>query len=141
LLNLFICAALPAIGEEFFFRGTLQQLFNQWFKNKHVAIIVTAFLFSAIHLQFYGFIPRFLLGLYLGYLFVWTGSLWAPIFAHFLHNGISVGIQYFANQQGIEPEMNYLLTDELPMLIISIVISTVGIFLLWQLNHSKRIKN
>lgn len=95
-LNLLVCAILPAICEEFFFRGTLQNFCKDWFKSEHLAIWITAFIFSAIHLQFSGFLARFLLGAYLGYLFVWSRSLWVPIVAHFLNNALSV-ISAFQN--------------------------------------------
>ena len=98
LLNLLLMATVPAICEEFFFRGALQPLLQKWSKNKHIAIWITAFIFSVIHLQFYGFIPRFLLGAYLGYLAVWGRSIWVPVFAHFLHNAISIFIDFFAGK-------------------------------------------
>ncbi|MFZ4741737.1 MAG: CPBP family intramembrane glutamic endopeptidase, partial [Bacteroidales bacterium] len=78
-LNIVMIAVLPAIGEEFLFRGVLQKLFKDWFGNVHIAIIVTAFLFSAMHLQFFGFFPRMVLGLLLGYLFYFSNNLWVPI--------------------------------------------------------------
>jgi len=96
LINILMIAILPAIGEEFFFRGVLQRLFSEWFKNAHVAIIVTAFIFSAIHMQFYGFIPRFMLGLFLGYAFYWSGTLWLPIIIHFLNNASTVVVAFLS---------------------------------------------
>ncbi|MCL2311479.1 MAG: CPBP family intramembrane metalloprotease [Firmicutes bacterium] len=104
LLNIVVMALLPALFEEFLFRGTIQPLFTKWFNNKHIAIIVTAFIFSAIHFQFYGFIPRFLLGIYLGYLLIWGKSLWLPIIAHFMHNAISLILDYGAQRRGIDLE-------------------------------------
>ena len=92
--NLLVMAIIPAIGEELLFRGYLQQKMTKWLGKPHVAIIVTAFLFSAIHMQFQGFLPRFALGLVLGYLFYWSGSLWLPIIAHFLNNAIAVTFAY-----------------------------------------------
>ena len=59
-------------------------------KNTHAGIWITGALFSAIHIQFYGFLPRMLMGVYLGYLLVWSGSLWAPVLAHFINNGTAV---------------------------------------------------
>jgi len=100
LLNLLLMAVVPAICEEFFFRGALQTLLQKWSKNMHIAIWITAFIFSAIHLQFYGFIPRFLLGVYLGYLTVWSGSIWLPVFAHFLHNGITIILDFLVGKSG-----------------------------------------
>ena len=94
LFNLLVIAIVPAIGEELLFRGYLQQSFSKWLSNPHVAIIVTAVLFSAIHLHFQGFLPRFILGVLLGYLFYWSGSLWLPILAHFANNAQAVIISY-----------------------------------------------
>ena len=83
-------ALCPAITEEFFFRGALQRLIGKWNPNPHFVIWNAAILFSAFHLQFYGFIPRMLLGAYLGYLLLWTRSIWIPICAHFINNATAV---------------------------------------------------
>ncbi|MCK5820440.1 MAG: CPBP family intramembrane metalloprotease [Bacteroidales bacterium] len=93
-LNLIMVAILPAIGEELFFRGMLQRILTKWFKNIHIAVVVTSILFSALHMQFYGFFPRFILGMLFGYLYVWSGNLWYPVLAHLVHNGIPV-IAYY----------------------------------------------
>jgi len=93
-VNLLMIALIPGIGEELFFRGLLQPLFQRWFKNTHVAVIFTAVLFSALHMQFYGFLPRMLLGIVFGYLFVWTKNMWYPILAHIIHNSIPVVAYY-----------------------------------------------
>jgi len=91
LFFVFIVAALvPAVGEELLFRGLLQNEFMRLTKNPHLSIWAIAFLFSAIHMQFAGFFPRFLLGALLGYLYYWSASLWLPILMHFLFNGIQV---------------------------------------------------
>jgi len=94
--NLLVLAIIPAIGEELLFRGYLQQTFAKWFGKPHVAIIVTALLFSAIHMQFQGFLPRLALGVVLGYLFYWSGSLWLPIIAHFINNAMAISFTYTA---------------------------------------------
>ncbi len=88
-INLFVIALLPAVCEELMFRGWLQRVLGQSV-NYHTAIWVSAFVFSAIHFQFYGFIPRMLIGAALGYLYCYTGSLWAPIIAHFTNNAAAV---------------------------------------------------
>jgi hypothetical protein len=92
--NLLVIAIVPAIGEELLFRGYLQQTFTKWLGKPHLAIIITAVLFSAIHLQFQGFLPRFALGIVLGYLLYWSGSLWLPIVAHLFNNAIAVIFTY-----------------------------------------------
>lgn len=88
--NLLVIAVLAAIVEEFFFRGIIQQLIVKIVRNAHVGIWIGAVIFSAVHFDFYGFIPRVLLGALLGYLFLWSQSLWLPILIHFVNNGITV---------------------------------------------------
>lgn len=99
-VNLIMLAVIPAIGEEFIFRGSLQKLFKRLFQNHHVAIWITAILFSAIHMQFYGFIPRMLLGAMFGYLLFWSNTIWLPVLAHFLNNATAVITAYVYQQQG-----------------------------------------
>lgn len=90
LFNLFLIGILPAVGEELLFRGVIQKLINQWSGNHHLAIWITAAVFSALHLQFFGFLPRLVLGAMFGYFLVWSGSLWVPIVAHFINNATAV---------------------------------------------------
>lgn len=94
MVNLLIVAIVPAIGEEWLFRGVLLKLFKQITGNYNWAVLITAFLFASLHLQFMSFLPRFVLGILLGYLFVITRNLWVPIFAHFVNNASSVIIYY-----------------------------------------------
>ncbi len=95
LLNLLVMAFLPAVCEEVFFRGYVQRVLRDWVKDPHLAIFTAALFFSAFHLQFEGFIPRFLQGAILGYLFYWSGSLWLPIAAHFTNNAIAVCAYFY----------------------------------------------
>lgn len=98
LFTLVVVALVPAVGEELFFRGVIQRLFNsKW--NSHIAVWLTAIVFSTIHFQFFGFIPRMLIGALLGYLLVWGGSLWYPIVAHFVNNATIVFV-FLADQKG-----------------------------------------
>ena len=90
VINLFIVAFLPAVFEELCFRGTLQRILINIFKNPWIGIIVTGAFFSAFHMQFQGFLPRMMLGILLGAAFWYSGSLWTSIFAHFFFNGIQV---------------------------------------------------
>ncbi len=99
-------AVFPALTEELFFRGGIQQALRKGMGNPHVAIWLTGAIFSAIHFQFFGFIPRMLMGVMMGYLFYWSKNLWYPILAHFLNNGLQVIGVYFGNQEiEAEPEM------------------------------------
>jgi len=90
ILNVVLIGVLPALGEEIIFRGLIQKNIEWATKNGHLAIWVSAFIFSFIHFQFEGFIPRLLLGGILGYLFYYTRNLWVPIIAHFFNNGAQV---------------------------------------------------
>ncbi len=93
--NLVVIALVPAIAEEYLFRGALLTIFLEKVKNKHLAIWIVAVIFSLIHFQMYGFFPRMLLGAVLGYLLVWSGSIYIPIIAHFINNAMAVMVFYF----------------------------------------------
>lgn len=99
LFNIFLIAAIPAVGEELLFRGILQKLFAGWFNNVHWAIFVVAVLFSTFHFQFSGFIPRLLLGMFFGYLLIWFKSLWLPIIGHFINNFVAVVLFYLKHNK------------------------------------------
>lgn len=86
LANLLVIAVIAGITEEFMFRGALQRVLGNRFRSHHAVIWTAAFLFSAFHLQFYGFVPRLLLGAYFGYLLYWSGNIWLPVAAHFFNN-------------------------------------------------------
>ncbi len=134
LMNLLVMGVIAALCEELFFRGLMIKWFKNQFKNIHLAVFLSAFIFSAFHLQFYGFIPRLLLGLYLGYLFIWTGSLWPSIIAHFINNGMIVVTSYLHNNHLINVEYsdfgnvgsNYILIG------ISIFLTATCIYLLYR---------
>lgn len=98
LLNILVIGVAPAVGEELIFRGILQRRLQEKI-NPVIAVWVTAFIFSAIHLQFAGFLPRMLLGALLGYLFLWSRNLWVPIIAHFFFNASQVLGQYIYGEQ------------------------------------------
>ncbi|MBP5400696.1 MAG: CPBP family intramembrane metalloprotease [Bacteroidales bacterium] len=123
LLNLLICAAVPAICEEFFFRGTLQTLFSKWTGRQHLSIWLTGFIFSAIHLQFSGFFARWLLGAYLGYLFWWSGSIWIPVVAHFLHNALYVTAQLLVVRGVIADEQSVTFAEQFPAVVASAILA------------------
>lgn len=101
ITTLILMAVIPAIGEELFFRGVIQQIFVKWTKRNWAGILITAFIFSAIHFQFLTFLPRFFMGILLGYLFIWSKNLLLPILAHFLHNSVSIFIGLSAAPEDI----------------------------------------
>ena len=129
LVNLFVIALLPAIGEELLFRGGVQKLLIEATKNKHAGIILAAIVFSALHLQFYGFLPRMILGIYLGYLVLWSGSLWLAIIAHFINNAGAV-ILFFLQKRGqlsFDPDTIGTQAGDMMTLIISILFTVIFI--------------
>ena len=135
IANLLVFAVLAGVCEEFFFQGSLQPLLMNWTKNPHVGILLTALIFSALHFQFYGFIPRFLLGVYLGYLFYWSRSLWLPILAHVLHNALTILVDFTLQGRGIDTN-NMQFTDmpgALPMAAACTLVSAMAIVYVWRI--------
>lgn len=106
--NLVVIALIPAIGEELLFRGVVQKIFTQVTKSHHWGIWIAAAAFSALHFQFYGFLPRMMFGVLFGYLLVWSGSLWLPILAHFFNNGMAVMIHYWSQGNNMEDDLEQL---------------------------------
>lgn len=123
IINLLIIALLPALGEELLFRGIVQRYGYSLFKKPVMSVWVTAVLFSAIHFQFEGFIPRFLLGLFLGYLYYWTGRIILPIIAHLFNNGLMVIASF------LYPEEMLTSTEEM-MPTVSVIAALVSIILI-----------
>ena len=100
---LLVVGVMAGLSEEMLFRGAMLRMMQDSRLGKHLAVWVVAIIFSAFHMQFYGFFPRMVLGLWLGYLLVWTGSLWVPIIAHTLNNSTVVVFSYLSNV-GVLPE-------------------------------------
>ena len=137
IFTMFMVAVLPAVGEELMFRGILQRIFSEWSRNKHTGIWASAILFSAMHMQFFGFVPRMMLGVMLGYLYLWSGSLWLPIIAHFINNGAAVIAIYLYrnNALSINPDSIGTENDY-----ISVIVSTVfSVGLLWIIYKREKI--
>ena len=124
LLGLVVVAIIPGIGEEFVFRGLIQNHVYGISKNIHVAIWVSALLFSLFHMQFYGLVPRMLLGALFGYLYYFSGNIIYPIIAHFFNNGFTLVMLYLFQQNMVE--YNIEDTEVMPW---SQVIFSVGITL------------
>lgn len=106
ILSILIVGVLTGLGEELFFRGALQNILRTRPMNPHCAIWITAIIFSALHFQFYGFIPRILIGAFFGYLVLWSGSIWLPIFAHALNNTLVVISMWFVNRGIMTTDIN-----------------------------------
>lgn len=136
VINLFMIAFIPAIGEELVFRGILQRKLGQWFGNVHVAIFVSAFIFSAVHMQFYGFLPRLFLGMLLGYMFLWSGSILLPMVAHFINNGLAVAVAWMHASGYIETDMESFghLKDAPGQMWLITLMAFAALGILWFLN-------
>jgi uncharacterized protein len=110
LFNILLVGVMAGVGEELLFRGVLQRIFAVSFRNIHIAIWITAILFSLVHLELQAFVPRVLLGAVFGYLYYWSGSLLVPIVLHFLYNSVQVVAVYTSpemiNEKALAPEIN-----------------------------------
>ena len=134
LFNIFMIAILPALGEELMFRGVIQRIFTNWSKNYHWGIWITAFLFSAMHMQFYGFLPRMALGAMFGYLLVWSGTMWVPILAHFANNTMGVVGYYLIDKGTISKDVEEwgTGTEQLPLVLLSLATTGLLLFLIYR---------
>ncbi|MDX5417750.1 MAG: CPBP family intramembrane metalloprotease [Hymenobacteraceae bacterium] len=132
LAGLLVIAVIPAIGEELVFRGILQRQVHRWSGNAHIAVWVAAIIFSTIHVQFFGFVPRMLLGALFGYLYLWSGNIWVPIVAHFFNNGFTVFLLYLQQTGAID--FNVESTEPMPIyaILLSAVLSAAVIYYLYK---------
>jgi len=132
IVNLLMIAIIPAVGEELLFRGLIQKHFQAWFKNAHLAVFTTAVFFSLAHFQLYSFLPRLYLGLLLGYMFYFSKSLWYPIVAHFVNNGMAVLYYFFSKSPDEQTALDEIGTDNMmPVAALFSFVIITGIFFLW----------
>lgn len=127
LLAIVVIAVVPAVGEELLFRGLIQNLLNKTLSNPHAAIWISAFIFSGFHFQFYGLIPRMMLGVLFGYIYYWSGSLFLAMIGHFINNAFSLTIIYLSQSGVIEMKPEDL-ENSLPFYVILIFLAA-SIFL------------
>ncbi|MEQ8925684.1 MAG: CPBP family intramembrane glutamic endopeptidase [Fulvivirga sp.] len=133
-----IIAVFPAFAEEYVFRGLLQKRIFQGTGKIHLAIWVSAILFSSIHMQFFGFIPRILLGTLFGYLYFWSGNFWVPVAAHFTNNGFTLIMIYLANTGAIDYDIQNTESPTLASVGIFTII-TVGLVYYFRKLHSNSV--
>lgn len=131
IFNLFMMALLPAFAEELFFRRVGLRLLYDSTGNVHFSIAISALLFSLIHNQFFYLIPLFLFGLVLGYLALWSRSLWLPVLAHFINNAFTLTLSYFGiasadDPSAVEADFGYPLIG----FVVSILLSCLILLLL-----------
>jgi uncharacterized protein len=137
LINILIMALIPAVGEELLFRGLIQKGIQRWKGNAHLAIWLTAFLFSVMHMQFLGFFPRLFLGAVLGYLFLWSGSLVLPIAVHFANNALAVSTAYMVGHQQVDASVEQLGADNNSVLLVSLMGASLLIYFLLELREKE----
>ena len=138
LIALFVVVLLPALGEEVLFRGIIQRKLSQQWNNFHLGIWISAAIFSAIHFQFYGFLPRMLLGALFGYLYYWSGSLWVAIIAHFINNGFVLVMVYLYNIKALDVNIEETKTMPLPLVLSSLVLTAAVLFAIRQASIKDR---
>ena len=136
LVNLVVIALIPAVGEELTFRGVLQQGLTRRM-NPHVAIILSSAIFSFIHFQFYGFLPRMFLGMVLGYMFYTSGALWTSMLMHFLNNGSAVVVYYLNNKGVINVDVDHFGQTQSVWLLVGSALVTVGL-IVWGWTMKKK---
>ena len=138
LLGVLVIAIIPAAGEELVFRGLVQNKLFQLIKNWHIAIWISAFLFSAIHIQFYGFFPRMLLGIIFGYLYLWSGNLMIPVIAHFVNNFFTAVIIYLEKLNIVTFDIESTETMPWELVIISLILTLFLIYYFRKYYHTNR---
>ena len=129
MLALLVIAVIPAIGEELVFRGLFQNELGYITGNAHVSIWLAALLFSAFHVQFFGFVPRLLLGVLFGYLYLWSGSLVLAMFAHFVNNAFAVLSLYFYQTGAISVSPEEPTSMSLPVVLFAAAMT--ALLLMW----------
>ena len=128
LFGILSIALIPGICEEYLFRGVLQKNFYLISKNIHIAVWLSALFFSALHLQFYGFFPRMLLGVLFGYIYYWSGNILYPMIAHIFNNFFSLTIFYFS-QKGLLNENFEVSINSSPNIPIGLIIISAVLFI------------
>ncbi len=138
IVNLLIIAILPAVSEEFIFRGCFQQIFTGWTRSIHWGVWLSAALFSFIHFQFFGFLPRMLLGVFFGYFAAWSGSIWPGVLGHFLNNGTALVVSYLYQNKLIKVNPDEQQMFDWKSYTFSIILTLILFLTYKKLSESKR---
>lgn len=146
IVNIMIVGIFAGLGEELFFRGGLMRLLGGVKSiGTHKAIWISAIIFSVLHLQFFGFVPRMLLGVFFGYLLAWSGSLWLPILMHIINNSIIVTFDWINQTNGTDIDVNSIGTGsstiDIIILTLSIVLTVFSLFMLYKFSKQTLLKN
>ncbi len=141
LMNIIVICLIPALGEELIFRGLLQNRLSKFLNNPHIAIIITSIIFSAIHMQFQGFLPRMILGMVLGYMFYLTGNFWIAVIAHFINNAVQVIGFYISRINGLSSDLSETPEVSFWTFLPSFLLLTGLLFLLKKINQPNEISS
>ncbi len=134
LTGILVIGVFAGVGEEMFFRGVMQPKIKLYTNSAHWGIWLTAIIFSAIHVQFYGFVPRVFLGALFGYLYHYSGSLLYPIFAHIFNNGLTIIMIYLGNEGMVDFEMESTEAVSYPAALTGLLVLIVGFFYFKKIN-------
>lgn len=137
LTGILVIGVFAGIGEEMFFRGVVQPKMKLYTNSGHWGVWLTAIIFSAIHIQFYGFLPRVFLGALFGYLYLYSGSLLYPILAHVFNNALTVIVIYMSNQGIVEFDLESTDAVSYPAAITGLLVLMVGFFYFKKINQPK----
>jgi membrane protease YdiL (CAAX protease family) len=129
IANVIAVGLFTAIVEELMFRGCVQTIFVKWTGNVHAAVWITAILFSAFHMEFFGFLPRLLLGALFGYFAAWSGSVWPAVWGHFINNATAVVAVYLYPQKLVKIDPNSTQIFKYPAYVFSFIIVLFLLFL------------
>lgn len=129
IINILIIGIMAGLSEELLFRGALQRILISTKMSTHLAIWISAILFSTVHFQIFGFVPRMLLGAFFGYMLLWSGSLWLPILLHALNNTLYVCLQYFTGNG--EPDMGSA-GSSWAGITLSLILTVLGLYLIYK---------
>ncbi len=143
VVGLLIVGVLTGVAEELFFRGGIQKLLMCTRMNPHVAVWLTAAIFSVMHFQIYGLIPRMLLGALFGYAVWWSGSLWLSIILHTINNSLVVATTWLAARTSVDVNVDQIGIggQQLPIIAASVVLTIVTLYFMYKSSHLPRLKN
>lgn len=140
IINLFMIAGLAALGEELLFRSVIQTSLIKICKNAHVGIFIASAIFSLFHMEFYGLLPRLVLGLLMGYMYYYSRSIWIPMAMHFANNGTIVFLYYLNNIGAINIDVESFGETNVFVLILSIIAMVALFWFTIKLNKKEELK-
>ena len=138
IFSVLIVGIFAGFSEELFFRGAFQRLLSSGNMNCHAAIWLTAFVFSATHLQFYGFFPRMFLGAYFGYLLYWSRCLWVPVIVHITNNVLYIVGYRLTSGGNSDLNINNVGANNIALVLVSLVFTSLCLYCLYRMSFKKQ---